>query len=274
MEANPVEAFENNALATHTLARAAAAHGVQRFVNISTDKAVEAKTVMGLTKALGERIIESVASHNRQTKFMSVRFGNVLGSSGSVVPIFKRQIAAGGPVTVTDERMTRFFMTIPEAVRLVLQAGALGRGGEIFVLDMGEPMRIVDLAREMIRLSGFEPDRDIEIQIVGVRSGEKLHEKLFNDGEEVGVTVHPKITRAMRTPVALDVLESELDRLRGLLRAGDCDEAGRLAQGLVAPAAPLARTTTGRAGAAQAAGARTPGDAAGSAAPDSPAASR
>ena len=274
MEANPVEAFENNALATHTLARAAAAHGVQRFVNISTDKAVEAKTVMGLTKALGERIIESVASHNRQTKFMSVRFGNVLGSSGSVVPIFKRQIAAGGPVTVTDERMTRFFMTIPEAVRLVLQAGALGRGGEIFVLDMGEPMRIVDLAREMIRLSGFEPDRDIEIQIVGVRSGEKLQEKLFNDGEEVGVTVHPKITRAIRTPVALDVLESELDRLRGLLRAGDCDEARRLAQGLVAPAPPLARTTTGRAGAAQAAGARTPGDAAGSAAPDSPAASR
>jgi FlaA1/EpsC-like NDP-sugar epimerase len=274
MEANPVEAFENNAFATYTLARAAAAHGVQRFVNISTDKAVEASTVMGLSKALGERIIESVASCNRQTKFMSVRFGNVLGSSGSVVPIFKRQIAAGGPVTVTDERMTRFFMTIPEAARLVLQAGALGRGGEIFVLDMGEPMRIIDLAREMIRLSGFEPDRDIEIQIVGVRSGEKLHEKLFNDGEEVGVTVHPKITRAMRTPLALDQLEHELDRLRSALRGGAFDEARRLAHGLVAPAPPLSRTTTVKAGVAQVAGAGTPGDAAGSASPDSPAASR
>ncbi len=274
MEANQVEAFENNAFATYTLARAAAAHGVQRFVNISTDKAVEASTVMGLSKALGERIIESVASCNRQTKFMSVRFGNVLGSSGSVVPIFKRQIAAGGPVTVTDERMTRFFMTIPEAARLVLQAGALGRGGEIFVLDMGEPMRIVDLAREMIRLSGFEPDRDIEIQIVGLRSGEKLHEKLFNDGEEVGVTVHPKITRAMRTPLALDQLERELDRLRGALRGGAIDQARRIAQGLVAPAPPLSRTTAVMPGVAQVAGASTPGDAAGSASPDSPAASR
>ncbi len=132
---------------------------------------------------------------------MTVRFGNVLGSSGSVVPLFKRQIAAGGPVTVTDERMTRFFMTIPEAVRLVIQAGAMGNGGEIFVLDMGDPVRIVDLAREMIRLSGLEPDRDIEIAFTGNRGAEKLDEKLFNDGEQVVGTTHPKIAMAVRRPL-------------------------------------------------------------------------
>jgi FlaA1/EpsC-like NDP-sugar epimerase len=244
MEANPVEAFDNNTFATRGLARAAADHRVQRFVNISTDKAVEPKTVMGLSKALGERIIESVASTTRETKFMTVRFGNVLGSSGSVVPIFKRQIAAGGPVTVTDERMTRFFMTIPEAVRLVMQAGALGRGGEIFVLDMGEPVRVIDLAREMIRLSGLEPDRDIEIQIVGLRPGEKLHEKLFNDGETVGVTIHPKITRAMRTPLTLSDLDAALDTVQAALRDGDIELACGRAQEIVAPVPPLTRPGT------------------------------
>jgi FlaA1/EpsC-like NDP-sugar epimerase len=168
--------------------------------------------------------------------------------------------------------MTRFFMTIPEAVRLVLQAAALGRGGEIFVLDMGEPMRIIDLAREMIRLSGLEPDRDIEIQIVGARPGEKLDEKLFNDGEQVGVTVHPKITRAMRTPLALDTLQRDLAGLRTALQAGDQNAARRVARALVEPAPPLARPAAGRTAAGQR---RQPGAheaAAGSDARDGPAA--
>jgi len=238
MEANPVEAFENNTFATLTLAQSAVAHGVERFVFISTDKAVEPETVMGLSKALGERIIESLAQKTKATKLISVRFGNVLGSSGSVVPIFKRQIAAGGPVTVTDERMTRYFMTIPEAVRLVLRAGALGGGGEIFVLDMGEPMRIIDLARDMIRLSGFEPDRDITIEITGIRPGEKLHEKLFNDGEEVGVTGHPKIARAIRTPIPFGQLRKELDGIEVALKERDLDAVARLGRALVAAAPP------------------------------------
>ena len=173
---------------------------------ISTDKAVEPETVMGLSKALSERIVETMAREAHDTRLMTVRFGNVLGSSGSVVPLFKRQIAAGGPVTVTDERMTRFFMTIPEAVRLVIQAGAMGNGGEIFVLDMGEPVRIVDLAREMIRLSGLEPDRDIEIVFTGNRGAEKLDEKLFNDGEQVVGTTHPKIAMAVRRPLPRSLL--------------------------------------------------------------------
>jgi len=152
------------------------------------------------------------------------------------VPIFKRQIAAGGPVTVTDERMTRFFMTIPEAVRLVLQAGAIGRGGEIFVLDMGEPVKIVDLAREMIRLSGLEPDKDIAIEFTGVRPGEKLDEKLFNDGEEVGRTVHPKIMTATRTPIPPDILARDLERLSDALGSNDIEAALQAARLIVEPA--------------------------------------
>jgi FlaA1/EpsC-like NDP-sugar epimerase len=236
MEHNPPQAFENNSFATLKLARTAVEYEVERFVFISTDKAVEPQTVMGTSKALAERIIESMAREQRTTKLMSVRFGNVLGSSGSVVPIFKRQIAAGGPVTVTDERMTRFFMTIPEAVRLVLQAGTMGQGGEIFVLDMGEPVRIVDLAREMIRLSGLEPDKDIAIEFTGIRPGEKLDEKLFNDGEEVGRTIHPKIMTATRTPIPADILARDLERLTAALEANDVEGVLQAARLIVEPA--------------------------------------
>jgi FlaA1/EpsC-like NDP-sugar epimerase len=236
MEANPREAFENNTLATLGLSQLALEYDVERFVFISTDKAVDPGTVMGTSKALGERVVETLAQQQRTTKLMSVRFGNVLGSSGSVVPIFKRQIAAGGPVTITDERMTRYFMTIPEAVRLVLQAAALGRGGEIFVLDMGEPVKIVDLAREMIRLSGLEPDRDIAIEFTGVRPGEKLHERLFNEGEEVGTTAHPKIRTATRQPIPFDILVRDLERIREVLEDNDLEAALQAAQLIVAPA--------------------------------------
>ena len=237
MEYNPRQAFENNTFATKGLAEIAIEYEAERFVFISTDKAVEAQTVMGTSKALAERVVESLAKEQRVTKLMSVRFGNVLGSSGSVVPIFKRQIAAGGPVTVTDERMTRFFMTIPEAVRLVLQAGAMGRGGEIFVLDMGDPVPIVDLAREMIRLSGLEPDKDIAIEITGIRPGEKLHEKLFNDGETVGGTDHPKIMTATRTPIPPDLLARDLDRISAALEECDMEACLQAAQAVVLPAA-------------------------------------
>ena len=169
MEMNPVEAVRNNSLATLLMARTAGEFGVETFVLISTDKAVSPATVMGASKALAEWAVEGQAASYPNTRYATVRFGNVLGSSGSVVPIFRRQIAAGGPVTVTDERMTRYFMTIPEAVQLVIRAGSLTeRSGEVFVLEMGEPIKIVELAETMIRLSGLEPGRDIAIEIVGV----------------------------------------------------------------------------------------------------------
>jgi FlaA1/EpsC-like NDP-sugar epimerase len=238
MQHNPAEAFDNNSFATMSLVENAVRFGVERLVAISTDKAVEPETVMGLSKALSERIVETLSREAGDTKLITVRFGNVLGSSGSVVPLFKRQIAAGGPVTVTDERMTRFFMTIPEAVRLVIQAGAMGAGGEIFVLDMGEPVRIVDLAREMIRLSGLEPGRDIDIVFTGNRGGEKLDEKLFNDGEEVVGTSHPKIAMAVRRPLPRSLLKRELERIRAALTGHDVDTALELAHDLVRPATP------------------------------------
>jgi len=205
MELNPVQAIANNALATSSLAALADRHGVERFCLISTDKAVEPKTVMGATKALAERVVESRGA-NSNTRFAAVRFGNVLGSSGSVVPIFRQQIASGGPVTVTHAEMTRYFMTIPEAVQLVIEATGIADGGDIFVLDMGEPVKIIDLAENMIRLSGREPGRDIAIQVVGIRPGEKLHEELFNLDEEVRPTRYGRIQRATRPrldPVAL-----------------------------------------------------------------------
>lgn len=220
MELNPLQAIDNNALATAMLADLSAEYGVERFCLISTDKAVEPKTVMGATKALGERIIESRDSGSR-TRFAAVRFGNVLGSSGSVVPIFRQQIAAGGPVTVTDADMTRYFMTIPEAVQLVIEATGIADGGDIFVLDMGEPVRIMDLAENMIRLSGREPGRDIAIDVVGIRPGEKLHEELFNLDEVVQPTRYGKILRATRPRLDTAAVAEGLDELRERVAAGD-----------------------------------------------------
>jgi FlaA1/EpsC-like NDP-sugar epimerase len=196
--------------------------GVRRFVQISTDKAVNRQTVMGQCKLLCEWIIETYGNRRDvSTRFVAVRFGNVLNSAGSVVPTFRRQIERGGPVTVTHPEMTRFFMTIPEAVALVVQAGGIGESGEIFVLDMGEPVKIVDLARNMIRLSGKEPDVDIAIAFVGVRPGETLYEKLWADDESVGPTTHAKIMSLRRAPVDGEWLREQLAELERLVMEGD-----------------------------------------------------
>jgi FlaA1/EpsC-like NDP-sugar epimerase len=221
MELNPVEAVRNNALATRVMARVAGEFNVHTFVLVSTDKAVEPATVMGASKALAEWAVEAAETHYPDTAYASVRFGNVLGSSGSVVPIFRRQIAAGGPVTVTDEGMTRFFMTIPEAVQLVIRAGSLANGGEVYVLEMGEPVRIMDLAEDMIRFSGLEPGRDIAIEVIGRRPGEKLEEVLFNDYEHLEPTPAQKIMRAVRPPADPEWVEDTFDRIEGLVRRGE-----------------------------------------------------
>jgi FlaA1/EpsC-like NDP-sugar epimerase len=208
MELNPVEAVRNNALATRLVTRIAGEAGVKTFVLVSTDKAVSPATVMGASKALAEWAVEAAAERHPGTRFSTVRFGNVLGSSGSVVPIFRRQIAAGGPVTVTDARMQRYFMTIPEAVQLIIRSGSLSeRSGEVFVLEMGEPVQIVELAKAMIRLSGFEPDTDIAIEVVGAKPGEKLHEELFNPYERPQPTPAEKILRADRPRLDPDWVE-------------------------------------------------------------------
>jgi FlaA1/EpsC-like NDP-sugar epimerase len=230
MEENVSEAITNNVLGTRNIVDAAIGCGTQHFVLISTDKAVRPTNVMGASKRVAECIVQNAARlHNRH--FVSVRFGNVLGSRGSVVPTFLRQIQDGGPVTVTHPDMRRYFMTIPEAVQLVLQAGALGRGGELFMLDMGEPVRIVDLARDMIRLSGLEEGSDIEIQFTGIRPGEKLYEEMFFNHEIAEPTEHPKVLRARngQHDVCTDLeiaalIEASLtdikeDRLRAELRA-------------------------------------------------------
>jgi FlaA1/EpsC-like NDP-sugar epimerase len=221
MELNPVEAVRNNALATRLVARVAGECGVKRFVLVSTDKAVRPATVMGASKALAEFAVEAAQQRWPETKFATVRFGNVLGSSGSVVPIFRRQIAFGGPVTVTDERMTRYFMTIPEAVQLVIRSGSLGDGGELFVLEMGEPVSIMQLARDMIELSGLQPNRDIAIEIVGRRPGEKLHEDLFNPYERPKPTSADKITLARRDPLDPAEVELMFDEIALLVLEGD-----------------------------------------------------
>jgi FlaA1/EpsC-like NDP-sugar epimerase len=221
MEANPIEAVRNNALATRVMCRVAGEAGVRTFVLVSTDKAVAPATVMGASKALAEWAVEAADSRYPETRFASVRFGNVLGSSGSVVPIFRRQIAAGGPVTVTDPSMTRYFMTIPEAVQLVIRAGSLSRGGEVFVLEMGEPVSILDLAKDMIRLSGLRPGRDIAIEIVGPRAGEKLHEDLFNPYERPQPTPAQRILRADRPRIDPAWVEETFDRIGILTLDGD-----------------------------------------------------
>ncbi len=221
METNPVEAIRNNSIATRVMATIAGQNQVSAFVLVSTDKAVTPATVMGASKALAEFAIEAAQRRFVRTRFMAVRFGNVLGSSGSVVPIFRRQIAKGGPVTVTDERMTRYFMTIPEAVQLVIRSGSLGAGGEVFVLEMGEPVSILQLARDMIELSGLDPDRDIAIELVGRRPGEKLHEDLFNPYEKPEPTAAEKIVLARREPLDSKTVELMFDEIGLLVLEGD-----------------------------------------------------
>jgi len=192
MEMNPSEAVTNNVVGTQNVLEASLAVGVQRFVMISTDKAVNPTSIMGATKRVAEYLVLKAARESGKP-YVAVRFGNVLGSRGSVVLTFQRQIAAGGPVTVTHPEMRRYFMTIPEAVQLVLQAAVLGRGGEVFVLDMGDPVRIVDLARDLIELSGLQVGEDIDIVFTGMRPGEKLFEELFVPGERYERTSHEKI---------------------------------------------------------------------------------
>ncbi len=223
MESNPLEAIRNNAIATRVTAETAAASGAERFVLISTDKAVNPRTVMGASKAIAEWTIESAGRRYPATRFQSVRFGNVLASSGSVVPIFRNQIERGGPVTVTDAEMTRYFMTIPEAVQLVIRAGDLGAGsGEVFVLEMGEPVKIVDLAHNMIKLAGYEPGVDIAIEFTGRRRGEKLHEELFASDERPQPTAAEKIVRAVRrVPLDPEWVEGWMEKLEKLVREGD-----------------------------------------------------
>ncbi len=279
MEANPVEAVRNNAIATRVMAHVCGELGVERFVLVSTDKAVAPATVMGASKALAELALEGAAARWPGTVYRAVRFGNVLGSSGSVVPIFRRQIARGGPVTVTDRRMTRYFMTIPEAVQLIIRAGSLGshpavsdspdggrhpvealrgdlgqgdgiRTAEVLVLDMGEPVRIIELARAMIELSGLDPDRDIEIEEVGRRPGEKLHEELFNGYERPRPTATEKILRAERSPLAPEVVEEVFAEINLLVLEGDAaglaakvaDLTSRVREPVSAPTAPVPAT--------------------------------
>src|SRR3954453_6934051 len=238
METNPVEAVRNNALATRLMARIAGEHHVKAFVLISTDKAVEPATVMGASKALAEWAVEEASQRWPETRYATLRFGNVLGSSGSVVPIFRRQIALGGPLTVTDPRMTRYFMTIPEAVQLVIRTGSLGRGGEVFVLEMGEPVKIRQLAETMIELSGLRPGDDIAIEEVGRRPGEKLHEELFNPYERTQHTPAQRILRADRTPLDPEWVEDIFDQVGLSVLEGD-------AAGLAAPVASLASARLG-----------------------------
>jgi FlaA1/EpsC-like NDP-sugar epimerase len=253
MEANPLEAVRNNAIATRVTAGMAAVAGAERFVLISTDKAVNPRTVMGASKAMAEWIVEANGHHHADTRFIIVRFGNVLASSGSVVPIFRGQIEKGGPVTVTHPEMTRYFMTIPEAVQLVIQAGDLdASSGDVFVLEMGEPVRILDLARNMIHLAGYEPDEDVAIEFVGPRPGEKIHEELLNVDEHAQPTVAERILRAVRNdPLDPAWVDRSIQRLEALVAAGD--EAG-LAERVVevvteriadSPAAPASSAAPG-----------------------------
>jgi FlaA1/EpsC-like NDP-sugar epimerase len=221
MERNPVEAIRNNAIATRVVATVAGQLGVAAFVLVSTDKAVMPATVMGASKALAECAIDAAQRRYPATRYTAVRFGNVLGSSGSVVPIFRRQIEAGGPVTVTDERMTRYFMTIPEAVALVIRAGTLGSGGEVFVLDMGEPVSILELATKMIELSGLRPGVDIAIEMIGRRPGEKLEEELFNPYERAQPTAAEKIWLAEREPMDIERAEAIFDEISLLVLEAD-----------------------------------------------------
>lgn len=216
MERNPSEAIKNNVFGTRNVADGADRFGAERFVMISSDKAVNPTSVMGATKRIAEMYVQSLNTTS-QTKFSAVRFGNVLGSRGSVIPAFKQQIAAGGPVTVTHPEMVRYFMTIPEAVQLVIQSGSFAKGGEVFVLDMGEPVKILTLAEDLITLSGFEPYKDIDITFSGIREGEKLYEELLTDEENLGSTQHDRIFIGRPNVVSQNQLELEFKRLERVL---------------------------------------------------------
>ena len=212
MEINPAEAVNNNVRGTKLLADAAILFNVETFVMVSTDKAVKPTNVMGASKRVAELYVQAL-SKTCKTRFVTTRFGNVLGSNGSVIPTFKEQIKKGGPVTVTHPEVTRFFMTIPEASQLVLQAGSMGNGGEIFMFDMGEPVKIVNLAEELIKLSGLQPHKDIEIVYTGLRPGEKLYEELLLTGENHLPTHHEKICVARSLELSLEPLKVKLDSL-------------------------------------------------------------
>ena len=219
-ESNPCEAVKSNTLGTWIVGEVAGEFGCEAMVVVSTDKAVRPTSVMGATKRVAELAVQELDARNG-TRYVAVRFGNVLGSTGSVIPIFREQIEAGGPVTVTHPEMVRYFMTIPEAAQLVLQAGAMGEGGEIFILDMGEPVRILDLARDMIALNGLVPDEDIEIEITGMRPGEKLFEELQTDAESIAKTRHPKIFIGNINSYPSEQILGALDRLRDLSAGGE-----------------------------------------------------
>lgn len=232
MEDSPKEAIKNNVFGTLNLVKQANKHKVKKFVMISTDKAVNPTNIMGATKRLCEMIVQAMNKES-ETDFVAVRFGNVLGSNGSVVPLFKRQIAEGGPVTVTHRNITRYFMLIPEAAQLVLQAGAFAKGGEVFVLDMGKPVKIYDLACDLIRLSGFEPNKDIKVKITGLRPGEKLYEELLMSEEGLGTTTHNKIYIGKPTFENMNNLQIKLDMLNELLKEDNNEKIKNMMENIV-----------------------------------------
>ena len=221
MEESPNEAIKNNVIGTYKIAKMSVKYGAKKFVQISTDKAVNPTNIMGASKRLCEMIIQCMDRRSPDTDFAAVRFGNVLGSNGSVIPLFKKQIAEGGPVTVTHPDIIRYFMTIPEAVALVLQAGGYAKGGEIFVLDMGKPVKILDLAENLIKLSGFIPYTDIDIKFTGLRPGEKLYEELLTDEEGITHTTHEKIFIARPGQVDGALLQAQLETRRQAAEAND-----------------------------------------------------